>query len=37
MYVNAKMTPIETTPGMGTGIKESGGEEEFQYNMFDTV
>jgi hypothetical protein len=25
MHVNGKMRPVETTPGMGDGIKENGG------------
>jgi hypothetical protein len=38
MYVNAKMTPGETIPGMGGGrIKENGGGREFKYVIFDTL
>jgi hypothetical protein len=33
MYVNGKMVPVETTPGMWVGIKESGGEGEFKYDI----
>jgi hypothetical protein len=30
MHINAKMTPVETLPGMGEGkIKESGGGSHF--------
>jgi hypothetical protein len=36
MYVNGKMIPIETIPGMG-GIKENGGGTEFNYHIFDTL
>jgi hypothetical protein len=38
MYVNGKVIPVETIPGMvGGGIKESGGGGEFKYNIFDTL
>jgi hypothetical protein len=31
MYVNVKMIPVETTPGMGEGeIKENDGGDEFK-------
>jgi hypothetical protein len=33
MYVNAKMIPIETIPGMGGGIKERDGGDEFKYDI----
>jgi hypothetical protein len=33
-YVNGKMTPVETIPGMG---KENGGGEEFNYDIFDIL
>jgi hypothetical protein len=34
MYVNGKMRPVETIPGMGEGsIKESGGGGEFNYDI----
>jgi hypothetical protein len=39
MYVNVKMIPVETTPGIGIGggeIKESGEGGEFKYDIFDT-
>jgi hypothetical protein len=31
MYVNAKMIPVETIPGMG------GGRDEPKYDIFDTI
>jgi hypothetical protein len=34
MFVNAKMIPIETIPGIGGGIKENGGGSEFKYDIF---
>jgi hypothetical protein len=35
MYVNRKMRPIETIPGMGEGrIKETDGGDEFKYDIF---
>jgi hypothetical protein len=38
LYVNAKMTPVETIPGIGGGgIKETGGGGEFKYDIFDTT
>jgi hypothetical protein len=38
MYVNAKMIPVETVPGIGEGeIKKSDGEGEFRYDIFDTL
>jgi hypothetical protein len=38
VYVNAKITPIETTPGIGGGgIKENGGRREFKYDIFDIL
>jgi hypothetical protein len=37
MYVNAKMTPVETISRMGErGIKESSGGGEFKYDIFGT-
>jgi hypothetical protein len=34
MYINAKMIPIETIPGMGEEeIKESSGGGEFKYDI----
>jgi hypothetical protein len=33
MYVNGKMIPVETIPGMGEGrIKENDGEGKFKYD-----
>jgi hypothetical protein len=38
MYVNAKMIPFETIPGIGSvGIKDRGGRGGFKYYMFDTL
>jgi hypothetical protein len=38
MYVNAKMIPVETVPGIrGGGMKKSSGGGEFKYNIFDTL
>jgi hypothetical protein len=38
MYINAKMIPVETFPGIGgEGMKESSGGGEFKYNIFDTL
>jgi hypothetical protein len=38
MYVNAKMVPVETVPGIrGEGMKESSGGGEFKYGMFDIL
>jgi hypothetical protein len=38
MYVNGKMRPVETIPGMGRGlIKENGGGGEFKYDIFNTM
>jgi hypothetical protein len=38
LYVNGKMIPIETIPGMGERrIKENGGWGEFKYDIFDTL
>jgi hypothetical protein len=31
------MIPVETIPGMGGWIKESGGGGEFKYDIFDTL
>jgi hypothetical protein len=38
MYVNAKMIPVETVPGIrgGGGEKRSGGG-EFKHDIFDTL
>jgi hypothetical protein len=37
MCANAKMLPVEVTPGIGGGIKEKGRGDEFKYDIFDTV
>jgi hypothetical protein len=38
MYVNEKMRPVETVPGMGRGaIKENDGRSEFKYAIFDIL
>jgi hypothetical protein len=35
MYVNGKMIPVETIPGMGEGESSGGGE--FKYDIFDAL
>jgi hypothetical protein len=38
MYVNAKMVPVETVPGIrGEGMKDNSRDGEFKYDIFDTV
>jgi hypothetical protein len=38
MFVNGKMIPVETIPGMeGRGIKENNGGSEFKYDIFDIL
>jgi hypothetical protein len=37
MYVNGKMRPVETIPGMKEGIKQNDGESEFNYDIVDTL
>jgi hypothetical protein len=38
MYVNLKMTPVETTPGIGQGeMKENGRGSEFSCDIFDAL
>jgi hypothetical protein len=38
MYVNVKIIPVETVPGIrGGGMKESNGGGEFKYDIFDTL
>jgi hypothetical protein len=40
MYVNAKMILVENIPGtgmLGSGIKESGREDEFKYDRFEIL
>jgi hypothetical protein len=35
MYINGKMKPVETIPGLGIGgIKENDGEGEFNYDIW---
>jgi hypothetical protein len=33
MYVNGKVRPVETIPGMGGRIKENDGGGEFNYDI----
>jgi hypothetical protein len=38
VYVNAKIIPVETVPGIGGGeIKESCRGGEFKYDVFDIL
>jgi hypothetical protein len=38
MYVNAKMIPVKTTPGISGGeIKGNSRGGKFMYNIFDTL
>jgi hypothetical protein len=39
MYVSGKMRPVDTIPGMGIEgwKKESGGRDEFKYDIFDIL
>jgi hypothetical protein len=38
VYVNGKMIPAETIPGVGGGgIKENDGGDDFKYDTFDIV
>jgi hypothetical protein len=38
MYVNRKMRPFETSPGIEReGIKENDGGDEFNYYIFDIL
>jgi hypothetical protein len=38
MYINGKMRPVESIPGIeGGGIKDNGGRGEFRYDTFDTL
>jgi hypothetical protein len=38
MYVNGKMRPVKTIPGMGgEGIKDNGGGCESKYDIFDIL
>jgi hypothetical protein len=37
MYVNAKMIPVETVPGIRKGWARAVVWEEFKYDIFDTL
>jgi hypothetical protein len=38
MYINTKMIPVETVPGLrGRKMKESRGGGEFKYDIFDIL
>jgi hypothetical protein len=38
MYVNVKMIPVQTLPGVGRGkIKENGGGGKFKHNISNTL
>jgi hypothetical protein len=38
VYVNGKIRPVETIPGIGGGrIKENDGGSEFKYDIFDIL
>jgi hypothetical protein len=37
MYVNGKMRPVETIPGMGGGRIKTNGGGEFNYDIFDIL
>jgi hypothetical protein len=38
IFINAKMIPVETVPGIWEGrVKENGGRGEFKYDIFDTL
>jgi hypothetical protein len=38
VYVNAKMIPVETVPGIGEReMKKNGRGDEFKYDIFDTL
>jgi hypothetical protein len=38
MYVNAKMLPVETVPGIRGGeMKETSGGGKFKYDIYDTL
>jgi hypothetical protein len=38
MYVNPKIIPVQTVPGIWGGrIKESCGGDKFKYGIFDTL
>jgi hypothetical protein len=37
IYVNGKMIPAETIPGIGGWIKENSRKGEFNYDIFDIL
>jgi hypothetical protein len=38
LYVNGKMGPVETIPGMGEGgMKENDGGFKFKYDIFEVL
>jgi hypothetical protein len=38
MYVNAKIIPVETLPGIrGGGMEDRSGGGKFKYDIFDTL
>jgi hypothetical protein len=37
IYVNGKMIPVETVPGMGVVVKENVGGGKFKYDIFDVL
>jgi acyl CoA:acetate/3-ketoacid CoA transferase beta subunit len=37
MYVNGKMIPVETLPGMGGAMRESDGGGKFKYDIFNAL
>jgi hypothetical protein len=37
MYVNAKIIPVETVPGMWGGRMKDSVDGEFKYDIFDTL
>jgi hypothetical protein len=37
MYINAKMVPVKTIPGIGEGDKTGGEEGEPKYDVFNTL
>jgi hypothetical protein len=37
MYVNGKVIPVETIPGMGEEMKENDGEGEFKYDVLQEL
>jgi hypothetical protein len=37
MYVNGKMRPVETIPGMGVGLMENDRGDKFNYVTYDIL